>query len=305
MRRFLVRRAIAAALTILLVTVVVFVLARLQGDPRTLYVEEDMPPEVYEAMGRALGLDKPIYVQYAIFLGRLARGDLGKSIHQRRPVLKVIAEKLPATAQLALGGFLFSLLVGVPLGVLSAVKRGTAWDYMGRTFAVLGHSLPSFWVAIMAILIFAVYLRWLPTSRAGGIDHFILPSIALGWAAAGGQLRLVRSSMLDVLESEFIKLARAKGVSSTRVIWKHALRNALLAPLTFAGLTLAALITGAIVTETVFAWPGLGLLAYQAVQSSDYAILQGVMVVVTLFYILTSLIVDILYAYADPRIRYS
>lgn len=305
MKRFITRRAFAAVLTILAVTIVVFILARLQGDPRTLYVEEDLPQAAYEAMGRELGLDKPLIVQYGIFLGKLLQGDLGVSIHQRRDVTTIIIEKLPATAKLALGGFLFSLLMGIPLGILSAVRRGTIWDYIGRSFAILGNSLPSFWVAIMAILIFAVYLGLLPTSRAGGIDHFILPSITLGWAAAGGQVRLVRSAMLEVLDSEYIKLARAKGVSSVGIVWKHALRNALLAPLTFAGLTLAALITGSVITETVFAWPGLGNLALQSVMSSDYAILQGVMVFITVFYVLTSFGVDILYAFVDPRIRYS
>lgn len=304
MPQFLIRRAIAAILAILLVTLVVFVLARLQGDPRTLYVEEDLPQEIYDAWGRRLGLDKPMAVQYFIFLKELGTGNLGKSIHQRRPVATIIAEKLPATAKLALGGFLFSVVVGLPLGVLSAVKRGSAWDYAGRTFAVLGQSLPSFWVAIMAIFIFAVQLRWLPPFGSGGIDHFILPSIALGWAAAGGQLRLVRSAMLEVLDAEYVKLARAKGVSQYAVIWKHALRNAMLGPLTFAGLTLAALITGAIITETVFAWPGLGLLSIQAVTSSDYAVLQGVMLVIMFFYVVTSFLVDMLYAVVDPRIRY-
>ena len=305
MRRFFIRRVFTSITTIFVVLLVVFFLSRLHSDPRMLYIEEDLPMEAYEAMGRQLGLDKPIPYQFVIFVAHLARGDLGKSIHQRRAVSTIVIEKVPASAKLALGGFLFALLVGLPLGVVSAVKRGTLWDYASRTFAVLGHSMPSFWVAIMSVLIFSVGLNLLPTSRAGGIDHFILPSIALGYASAGGMLRLVRSSMLEVLDSEYVKLARAKGVNRQQVIWKHALRNALLAPLTYAGLLVGGLITGSVITETVFAWPGLGLLAINAMNSADYAILQGVVLLFGVFYILTTLIVDMLYAFIDPRIRYN
>lgn len=286
-------------------TVVIFVLARLQGDPRTLYIDENMSQETYDALGVELGLDKPMIFQYFVFLQKLAVGDLGKSIHQRRPVFDIVLERLPATAKLAGVGFLFSVLIGVPLGILSAVKRGTKLDLLGRMFAVLGHALPSFWIAIMLIFIVAVKMDLLPTSRDGGLDHYILPAIALGWASAGGQMRLVRSAMLEVLDTQYVVLARAKGVSNSRVIYKHALRNAILAPLTFAGLTLGGLISGAIITESVFAWPGLGLLAINSVTSSDYAVLQGVMIFITFFYLLVSFAVDMIYALVDPRIRYA
>ena len=301
---FLRKRLIASFFAVLIVTIVIFILARLQGDPRTLYTDENLSQATYDALGRELGLDKPLVYQYGVFIRKVAVGDLGKSIHQRRPVFDIVLERLPATAKLAAAGFLFSMVIGIPLGILSAVKRGTSWDILGRLFAVLGHALPSFWIAIMAIFIFAVKLDLLPTSRDGGFDHFILPSIALGWAAAGGQMRLVRSAMLEVLDSQYVVLARAKGVSSRGVIFKHAMRNAILAPLTFAGLTLGGLITGAIITETVFAWPGLGLLAINAVQSSDYAVLQGVMIFITFFYLVISFLVDVLYGLVDPRIRY-
>jgi peptide/nickel transport system permease protein len=301
---FLRKRLIASLIAILLVTAVVFILARLQGDPRVLYTDENLSQETYDALGRELGLDRPLYYQYWVFVSKMARGDLGVSIHQRRPVFDIVLERLPATLKLAGAAFLFSLVVGVPLGILSAVKRGTAWDIAGRAFAVFGHSLPSFWVGIMAIFIFSVVLGWLPPFGDGGIDHYILPTIALGWAAAGGQMRLVRSAMLETLDSQYVVLARAKGVSHRRVIFKHALSNALLAPLTFAGLTLGGLITGAIIIETVFAWPGLGLLAINAVSSSDYAVLQGVMIFVTFFYIAVSFLVDVIYGWVDPRIRY-
>ena len=304
MTTFLRKRLLASLIAILIVSVVVFILARLQGDPRTIFIDENMPQETYERIGEELGLDRPLYYQYWKFVGRLATGNLGVSIHQHRPVLDIVLERLPATLKLAAAGFLFSIVIGVPLGVLSAVERGSAWDVGGRTFAVLGQSLPSFWVGIMAIFIFSVQLGWLPPFGDGGPAHFILPSIALGWAAAGGQMRLVRSAMLETLDAQYIVLARAKGVRRRGVILKHALRNALLAPLTFAGLTLGGLITGTIIIETVFAWPGLGLLAINAVDASDYALLQGVMVVVTVFYIATSLLVDIVYGIVDPRIRY-
>jgi peptide/nickel transport system permease protein len=304
MLAFLRKRVVASLLAILIVTVVVFILARLQGDPRMIYIDENMSQENFERLGQELGLDRPVYHQYWAFLSRLATGDLGVSMHQHRAVFDIVLERLPATLKLAVAGFAFSILIGLPLGILSAVKRGTAWDIGGRTFAVLGQSLPSFWVGIMAIFIFSVQLGWLPSFGDGGIEHFILPSIALGWAAAGGQMRLVRSAMLETLDSQFIILARAKGVNRRSVIFKHALRNALLAPLTFAGLTLGGLITGTIIIETVFAWPGLGLLAINAVSASDYAVLQGVMLFVTVFYIATSLLVDVVYGLVDPRIRY-
>jgi peptide/nickel transport system permease protein len=295
---------IASTIAVLIVTVIVFALARVQGDPRIIYMGETMTQATYEELGRQLGLDRPLIYQYWQFLRRLAVGDLGVSIHEHRPVLDIVVERLPATLTLALAGFAFSLLVGVPLGILSAVRRDTAWDLAGRTFAVLGQSVPSFWVGIMGIFIFSVQLGWLPPFGAGGAQNLVLPAVALGWAAAGGQMRLVRSAMLETLGSQYILLARAKGVRRRGVIFHHALRNALLAPLTFAGLTLGGLITGAIIIETVFAWPGLGLLAINAVNSSDYAVLQGVMIVITAFYIATSLLVDLLYGLLDPRIRY-
>ncbi len=301
---FIRKRIFASLVAILLVTVIVFILARIQGDPRTLYLDENLSQETYDALGRELGLDRPLYYQYWVFVSKLAQGDLGVSIHQRRPVFDIVLERLPATLKLAAAAFLFSIIIGVPIGILSAVKRGTIWDLAGRTFAVLGHSLPSFWVGIMAIFIFAVTLGWLPPFGDGSLAHYVLPSIALGWAAAGGQMRLVRSAMLETLDSQYIVLARAKGVKYRSVIFKHALRNALLAPLTFAGLTLGGLITGAIIIETVFAWPGLGLLAINSVMASDYAVLQGVMVTVTVFYVAISLLVDIVYGWVDPRIRY-
>jgi peptide/nickel transport system permease protein len=307
MRQFIARRIALALLTMLVVSFLVFTITRLHGDPRNLLYAADaieFDQEQWDALGRTLGLDKPFAVQYAIFIGKLLRGDLGESIWRYKPVTEVLWGRIPATAQLALGGFIFSLLA-IPLGVVSAVKRGSVWDIFARTIAVLGQSMPSFWVGIMLIFLFAVNLEWLPTSRRGDITHYVLPTITLGIFPLSGILRLVRSSMLDVMDSEFIKLARAKGAANARIVWKHAFRNALIAPLTFSGLLIAGLLTGSIITETVFAWPGLGLLAIGGVQNSDYPVTQGVVLVFTAFYVLASFAVDLAYAFIDPRIRLS
>ena len=268
-------------------------------------MSDDTTQEEYDAWGVEFGLDKPLAVQYGIYLGKLLRGDFGKSVLQRAEVIELIWSRLPNSAQLAALALIFSIGVGVPLGIVAALDRGGMWDYLSRGFAVIGHSAPSFWTGLVFIYIFAVMLGWLPTSRKSGWDSMILPAVTLGWSAAGGQLRLVRSSMLEVMDTEYVKLARAKGLSQTAVIWKHAFKNALIAPLTYAGLTFAGLITGTIVVETVFAWPGLGLLAIWSVNNSDYPILQGVILIVTAVYVFTSLAVDLLYAVIDPRIRYS
>ena len=304
MRRFIITRLVYAVLVALATSIFVFALAHKSGDPRTVLLTEYATKEQWDAWGRRWGLDKPLVVQYGLWLGRALTGDLGDSIRELRPVRKVIQERIPATLQLAAGAFTFSLVVGIPLGVLSAVKRGTAWDYAGRTFALFGQALPPFWLGIMLILLFAVRIDWLPTSGRGGVNHYILPSITLGWLTAAGILRIIRSAMLEVLASEYVKLARAKGVSTRGVVWKHAFRNAMLAPLTFGGLILAAFVTGAVVTETVFAWPGLGRLAVQSVTNNDFSTMTGVVLLFTVVYLAINTAVDVLYAYIDPRIRY-
>ena len=318
MKKFLVRRAITAVITLLAATVLVFILARMTGDPRVLLLgdQTQTSQEQWDAWGRDFGLDKPLVIQYVIYLGKLVRGDLGDSILQRRPVAELMWQRMPNSAQLAVVAFALSIAIGIPLGILSAVTRGSAWDYISRSFAMFGHAAPSFWVGIVLIFVFAVGVEvsfglfdiktdWFPTSRkVEGLRSFILPAITLGWASAGGQLRLMRSSMLEVLDAEYIKLARAKGASRYAVILKHGVRNAFIAPLTYAGLTLAGLVTGTIVVETVFAWPGLGLLAIWAVNNSDYPILQGIILLVTFAFVLTAFATDVLYAFLDPRIRF-
>ena len=310
MYRFIIRRIGYMFVTMLIATLLVFSLSRVVGDPRLLYVQEGgygLSPEAWDALGVKLHLDKPVPVQYLYWLGDALRGDLGESMLDRKPVTEVMFDALGATLQLAAFGWLFATLLGVPLGVLSAVKRGSVWDYLGRGVALLGQTLPVFWVGIMGILIFAVQLGWLPVGTKPekfSFEHFIMPSITLGWFSAAGYLRLTRSAMLDVMDTEYIKLARAKGVNATVVLWKHAFRNAIIAPLTFSSLVLAGFITGAIVTETVFSWPGLGRLAFSSVDDNDFPVMVGLMLLFTFMFLVVNLFTDILYAYVDPRIRY-
>ena len=310
MTRFIIRRVAYMILTMVVATLLVFSLSRVVGDPRLLYVQEGgygLSPEAWDALGVKLHLDKPVAVQYLYWLRDAVQLDLGDSMLDRKPVSEILYDALGPTLQLAFFGWIFATAVGIPLGVLSAVKRGSVWDYLGRGIALLGQTLPVFWVGIMGILIFAVQLRWLPVGTMPdefSFKHFIMPAITLGWFSAAGYLRLTRSAMLDVMDSEYIKLARAKGVNSTMVLWKHAFRNAIIAPPTFSSLVLAGFITGAIVTETVFSWPGLGRLAFTAVDDNDFPLIVGLMLLFTFMFLVVNLITDILYAYVDPRIRY-
>ncbi|MBI4219001.1 MAG: ABC transporter permease [Chloroflexi bacterium] len=304
MSRFMLRRLVAAAVSILAATALVFGVSRLQGDPRLLFLSEHSTKEYWDAWGHKFGLDKPLVVQYFVWVGRAARGDLGTSINESRPTIDLIGERLGATAELALTGWFLSVLVGVPLGVLSAVKRGTGWDYLARTIALIGQAMPPFWLGISLILLFSVQFHVLPAGTRGEFKHLIMPAATLALLNLASNLRLTRSAMLEVLDSEYVKFARAKGVRGWIVIWKHAFRNAAIAPLTNAGLLLAAFLAGTVVTETVFAWPGLGRLAVNAVVTNDFPVITGVTLVFTLIYVIANLLVDIGYAIIDPRIRY-
>jgi len=305
MQRFLIRRIAMAMITLLAVTLIIFVLSRAAGDPRHVYLDDYSTQEDWDRLTLNLGLDRPYYQQYAMFLKDAVMGRFGESIKEGRPSMEIILERLPATFQLGLAAFIFSVVVGVPLGILSAVKRGTVLDTTGKLVALVGQSAPVFWLGLMLMFLFAVKLGWLPPYGRQEPTSIILPAVALGWFYAAANLRLLRSAMLNVLDSEYVKLARAKGVSGQAVIWKHALRNALIPVLTFAGITLGALVTGSIVVETVFAWPGLGQLSIQALVGNDYPLLQAVIVIFTLMYVVAALLVDIMYAYIDPRIRYA
>lgn len=294
-------------------TAVVFSLSRMAGDPVLLYAKPagyGSTEEYLDGLRKHLGTDKPLVVQYVRWLGQIVRGDMGRTLLAEQPVARVIRQKIGATFQLAFAGWLLATIVGVPLGILSAVKRGNAWDYIGRAFALFGQSVPPFAVGIVLILIFAVQLGWLPAAFKGegwgSLKHFILPSITIGWASSAAYLRITRSSMLEVLDSEFIKLARAKGASNFAVIWKHAFRNAVIPPLTFSFILLAGLLNGAVVAEVVFAWPGLGRVALlEAVNNNDFPLLMGAVLVFSVIYLVVNFFADILYALVDPRIRFS
>lgn len=312
MRQFLIRRFLFAILAIVGATLITFSLSRAAGDPRYLYAQEGgygITPETWEELGRQFHLDKPIVVQYLYWLADVVRGNWQDSLLDRKSVFEKIVDRFPATLKVGIASFLFASLIGIPLGVLSAVKRGGTLDYLARGFALFGQGMPVFWLAIMLILIFSVRIRLFPTGTLGegffDARYYVLPVIALGWQAAATYLRLVRSSMLEVLDSEFVKLARAKGASNNAVIWKHGFRNALIAPLTFATLLLIGFINGAIVVETIFAIPGLGRLAFQSINNNDFPIIVAVVLVVTALFVVGNFLTDLLYAYIDPRIRYA
>ena len=306
MRKLILRKLIAIVVVLFGLTILVFSLSHATGDPRYLYMTQytRTSSEDWEAQGKAMGLDKPLIVQYLIWVGNAVRGDFGNSVYYQRNSLEMILESMPATLQLSGISFIFAVLLGVPLGVLSAVKRSTVWDYAGRSFALLGQSVPPFWIAIVLVLIFSVQLDLLPTSRRGDWQHYVLPIATLGWLPAAGLLRLTRSSMLEVLDSEFVKLARAKGVASNAIVWKHAFRNAMITPLTFALILLAGFLNGTVVVETVFAWPGIGRLAVNAALNTDFPLVTGLALVFGFIFLFASLCADILYGVLDPRIRY-
>ena len=305
MKAFLVRRFLFTIVTLFAVSVIIFAMARISGDPRPLLLGEFFTPEQYESVGKSLGLDKSYLEQYWVFLKGLLRGDFGASITEGKPAREVIQRRFMPTLRLGIAAFALSVVVGVTLGILSAVKRGSILDQIGKLVALIGQSAPSFWLGIMLIFFFAVWLKWVPPSGDEEWNSIFLPAITMGWFLVAANMRLVRSAMLDVLDAEYIKLARAKGVPSTSVIWKHAFRNAMIPPLTFAGVTLGSLVTGSVTTELVFAWPGLGLLAIRSTLLSDYPVLQGVVIIFTLLYVTAAFLVDVLYACIDPRIRYA
>ncbi len=303
MPRYLLSRIIQAIVTLLLLTLVGFVMTRLTGNPLDVLLDARATEEDRAAVAQVLGLDRPLAVQYAIYLRDAARGDFGNSFKTRRSALSTVMERLPWTLELGTASFLVSLLIAVPIGVITAVKRETTIDMAGKVLALLGQALPTFWLGLMLILLFAVTLGWLPAGGTGGLAHLVLPSITLGWFTVAGIMRLVRSAMLDTLGEEFVVTARAKGLPELGVVWKHALRNAMIPPLTYAGVVFVALLGGAVVTETVFAWPGVGQLVIESITFRDFPVIQIIFLLFGAMYIGMNLVVDLLYAWADPRIR--
>ncbi|MBT3995434.1 MAG: ABC transporter permease [Chloroflexi bacterium] len=310
MANFLARRFLSSLVSVIGATIAIFVLIQFHSDPRELFIPDSgygITQEQWENLGERMGLNDPLWKQYVNWMGNTLRGDLGVSLARDRAVTDLIKGKIGATVQLAVGGWIFAIALGIPMGVLAAVKRGTFWDYFGRMVAIVGQAAPPFVTALVAIWIFAVWLNWLP---AGGRSpdfnwkEYILPCMALGWGAAASLMRLTRSSMLEVMDAEYIRLARAKGVGWNLVIYKHALRNALIAPVTSALLVFSGWLNGALVVEIVFSWPGIGYDAlFRAVNDNDFPLLLGTVFIFILIYLVFATLADIAYTLIDPRVR--
>lgn len=297
-------RLLSAVVVMLGVACLVFLLIHLiPGDPVEVILGERARPADREALRQALGLDRPLLMQLGQFFQSLAHLDLGTSLYSHRPVTELLAERLPATVELALASLLVAALIAFPLGILAAVRRGTVWDRLATSLALVGASVPSFWLGPVLILVFSVGLGWFPVSGREGLASLVLPALTLGSAMAAILSRMVRAALLEVLGEDYIRTAWAKGLSPGQVIGRHALRNALLPLITVLGLQLGALLGGAVITEVVFSWPGIGQLTVEAIQRRDYPVVQGCILLISLVYVLVNTLTDLLYAWADPRVR--
>ena len=306
MQRFIMIRLFHSIIALLAVSMIVFGLGRLSGNPLDTLLDVDATEDDYARVSAYWGLDQPLHIQYLKYIGNMATGKFGESIRfPGRDALDLLLGRLPATLELACIALVVSALIAVPLGVIVAVKKDTGIDLAGKIIALMGQSLPNFWLALMLMWVFAVQLEWLPTSGRGTWKHMIMPGIALGYFQVAALMRLTRSSMLEVLDTEYVKLARIKGLKEGWVIWKHCLRNALIAPITYFGLILGGAMTGSVVIESIFTWPGVGVLAIDALRAKDFQVVQSVVIFFAAIYIAANLLVDILYAYLDPRIRYT
>jgi peptide/nickel transport system permease protein len=306
MKTYILRRVAQSALTLLGVSVLVFVILRvLPGDPARMLLPDGAPESAVIELNRQLGLREPLFVQYGLFLRSVAHGDFGQSFQYRAPALRVVLERLPATIQLTVAAMLVTIAAGVTLGIGTAVRRGTRYDVAGTILAVLGQSLPNFWLGIMLILLFGVALRWLPTSGFAGWTSLVLPAITLAAFPTALVARLTRSSMLEILNRDYIRTGRAKGLAERSVVLRHALRNAAIPVLTVIGLQIGALLGGAVITESVFAWPGMGKLIVDAIFFRDFPVVQTVLILSATVFVGINLLVDLLYTIIDPRIRYS
>jgi peptide/nickel transport system permease protein len=304
MKKFIIKRLGLAIVSLFLLSVTIFLLMRVTGDPAVLLAEPGASAADLEAIRDQFGLNRPLWIQYVSFVGHLFRGDFGQSFYYRTDVFELYLSRLPASLLLAGAAMAFSLIVGIPTGIIAAVRVNQWWDSVGKIFALLGLSMPSFWVGLVMILFFSVYLGWLPSSGSGTLLHLVMPSIALGWVFAAAHMRLTRSSMLEVLGSEYVKLARLKGLPEALVISKHAFKNALIPVLTLAGINLVIMVNVAVVVETVFAWPGVGRLLYEGIAFRDFPVVQATVLLGGVMIVVVNLVVDILYAVIDPRIRY-
>jgi len=305
MTAYLLRRILIALPTLLGVVVLVFLMVRLApGDPAVLLAGEFATPETLEAIRARYGLDRSLPEQFLIYLEALLRGDLGESARSRRPVLEELKTYFPNTLELASAAILVAVLTGIPLGVLAALRPGSGLDLSVMVLALLGVSMPVFWFGLLAILIFSVGLGWFPVAGKGTLAHLVLPAITLGINATALLARMTRGTLLEVLSQDYIRTARAKGLAERVVIFKHALRNALIPVVTVVGLEFGTLLSGAVITETIFAWPGLGQLLVGSILARDYPVVQGAVLLVAITFVLINLLVDLLYATIDPQVRY-
>lgn len=287
------------------ITIIIFVITNVVGDPVALLMDPEAPKAQYEMLRHQLGLDRPFYTQYLLFLKNVIQGDFGRSFQFEESAMGLVWEHLPATVELAGAAVIFAIITAIPVGIVSAVRPYSLIDRLGRLIALVGQAAPGYWLGIMAILFFGVKLRVLPISGRGGLDHLVIPAVTLGFYALAAIMRLTRSAMLDVLDRDYIRTARIKGLSENKVVLKHAFKNALIPVVTIVSLFMGRLLGGAVVTETIFAWPGLGRLSIQAIQASDFPLVQATVFVMSVFFIAINLLVDILYCWIDPRVTYS
>ncbi|MGQ9584515.1 MAG: ABC transporter permease [Anaerolineae bacterium] len=304
MGKYILTRVLQSAFIVWAAASLAFSLTFLSGDPATLMIGEHWTADQIARFREYMGFDRPFYVQYAEFLGRLVRGDLGVSVRQSTSVSTLILERFPATLELAAAAMLIIVLVGIPVGILSAVRRNSLWDALSMGGALLAQSMPTFWVGIMLILVFGVRLRWFPISGRGDLAHLVLPALTLAAYSTARNARIMRASMLDILAQDYIRTARGKGLSEVGMLFRHAVKNALIPVVTMIGLEVGGLLGGALVTETVFAWPGIGRLTVEAISVRDYPLVQGIITFVALVFVLVNLLVDLSYTVIDPRIRY-
>ena len=300
---YLLRRLAQSVLVLLGVSFVVFFILYLTGDPALVLLPPDATAEDIRDFRARMGFNDPFVVQYGRFLGGALRGDFGQSVRHGEPAFRLVLERLPATFELSGAALFVALLLAIPAGVVSAVRRNTVVDYVATVVALLGQSMPTFWLGIMLILIFSVQFHVLPSSGRGGLEHLLLPAVTLGLFTTARITRLTRSGMLEVLNQDYIRTARAKGVSGRPVVWKHAFKNAAIPIVTIVGIELGTLLGGSVITETIFAWPGVGRLSVQAIYNRDYPVVQAAVFLLASTFVVVNLVVDLLYTYLDPRIR--
>ncbi len=303
MKGYVLGRLASGLIVIFLALTAVFFMLRLSGDPVLLFAPMDTSRTNLEEIRERMGFNEPLAVQYATFMGDAIQGDFGESTRERRPAIEIVLERLPATLQLGGLALVISLSVGIPLGILSATHHGSVWDKVARLIAVLGQAIPGFWLGVLLMLLFAVQLNWLPTSGRGGVQHIILPAITLSALSTARYARLTRSTMLDVLGQDYMRTAKAKGLSNGTVLWRHALKNASISLITMTGLEIGRLIEGAVVIEQVFAWPGMGRVTVQALLNRDFAVVMAAVVLFAAMYTLANLVADLTYGWANPQVK--